>query len=192
VNADEIEKALRDSGELNLDVFKIRADIRSLQKFLDRHAMKEKIHDTDSIGLKENTITIKPRKVTSYWAAMLSDFIRRKLVQEGRSLSFETVMSNADKIEFMRFAKKKGYKIYLYFICTEDPDINIDRINYRVNAKQGHFVLNKKVKERYYRSLELLFEAIEICYRSYLFDNTGEAYRLCAENSKITQDMRAQ
>ena len=183
VNADEIEKTLRQSGRLNLEAFKITSDIRSLKVFLDNHPMKEKIHDPDSFAMVKNTVIIKPENVSSYWAAMLSDYIRKKLVQDGRSLSFETVLSSPDKIEFIRFARKKGYKIYLYYICTEDPDINIDRINYRVSTNRGHFVLNKKVKERYHKSLGHLFEAIELCYRGYLFDNSGEAYWLCAERT---------
>lgn len=186
VNADEIEAELHKNGQLDLQKFNITSDIKSLRKFLNNHPLKENVENVenqDQLKISENIIFIHPNHVSSYWAAMLSDFIRKKLVQDGKSLSFETVMSNPDKLDFIKFAKKKGYKIYLYYLCTEDPDINIDRIHYRVNANLGHYVQDKKVKDRYFRSLEQLLEAISLSYRGYLFDNTGERYRLCAEKT---------
>ena len=35
--------------------------------------------------------------------------------------------------------------------------------------------------ERYSRSLELLHQVLPLCYRAYLFDNSGKEYELIAE-----------
>ena len=61
----------------------------------------------------------------------------------------------------------------MYYVATEDPQINLLRIGHRVN-KGGHRVPNDKVISRYYRSLELLLEAIKYSNRAFIFDNSGE------------------
>lgn len=42
-------------------------------------------------------------------------------------------MSHVSKVEFLREAQIQGFKTYLYFVSTVDPDINIARVNYRVS-----------------------------------------------------------
>ncbi len=39
-----------------------------------------------------------------------------------------------------------------------------------------------KIEQRYYRSLDLMFEAAQVAYQAYFFDNSkdGEAFRLFA------------
>lgn len=46
--------------------------------------------------------------------------------------------------------------------------------------KGGHDVNEAKVRERYDRTLENLFPAIEICDKVYLFDNSGTELTLIA------------
>jgi predicted ABC-type ATPase len=41
-------------------------------------------------------------------------------------------MSGNDKIELLQRAKQKGFRIYLYYICTDDVIINKDRIFNRI------------------------------------------------------------
>ena len=81
-------------------------------------------------------------------------------------------MSHASKMNFIKKTKNKGYKIYLYFICTIDPSINMERVRNRV-LLGGHDVSNEKIEKRFYRSLEQLKEIIPLCYRAYLFDNSS-------------------
>ncbi len=58
--------------------------------------------------------------------------------------------------------------------------INIDRVKLRV-AKSGHNVPEKKIKDRYYKSLDLLYNAVKLTHRAYLFDNSGKYFELVAE-----------
>ncbi|MDT1000487.1 hypothetical protein RNI08_32675, partial [Pseudomonas aeruginosa] len=76
-----------------------------------------------------------------------------------------------------------GYKIYLYFICIDDPEVNVSRVENRVE-KGGHDVSAKKISSRYYNTLKNLITAIEAADKCYLFDNSGQEFRLIA---KITQ-----
>jgi predicted ABC-type ATPase len=106
-------------------------------------------------------------------AQIVADFLRKKLLAERKKFSFETVFSHPSKLEIMRQAAAAGYKVYLYFVSTESPLINEFRVKARV-AKGGHHVPVDKIESRYYRSLDLLFEASQIAYQAYYFDNSKE------------------
>ncbi len=83
-----------------------------------------------------------------------------------------------EKTEKLPSAKKekittdRRYRIYLYFVATESPMINISRIK-EVRVKSGgHDVPEAKIESRYYRSLDLLYDAAELTYQAYFFDNS--------------------
>jgi predicted ABC-type ATPase len=111
------------------------------------------------LEFKDNKLHIPQDALNAYIASVLSDFIRRKLVDAKISFSFETVMSSADKVEFLKQAQESGFRTYLYYIATDDPEINISRVKNRVKAG-GHSVPQDKIISRYYRSLDLLSAAI--------------------------------
>ena len=108
-----------------------------------------------------------------YDAALAADFIRHELLNRSATFTFETVLSHISKIEFLKEAKESGYKNYLYFICTTDPGINIQRIAQRVKLG-GHDVPRDKVIKRYIESLEILSSIIPLCHRVFLFDNSSD------------------
>ena len=74
-------------------------------------------------------------------------------------------------------------KTYLYFICTDNPEINSLRIKNRIE-KGGHNVPRNKIKARYLASLKQLAEAIKLVHRAYLFDNSNNKEKLIAEAYK--------
>jgi predicted ABC-type ATPase len=80
-------------------------------------------------------------------------------------------MSHPSKLKIIDKATSLKYKTYLYFITTQRPSINIERIKSRIK-KGGHNVNRKKIIERFYRSIQLLPEAIKKCDRAFVFDNT--------------------
>jgi predicted ABC-type ATPase len=86
----------------------------------------------------------------------------------------------------MRRAKAAGYKVYLYFVSTETPEINIDRVGIRVKSGE-HNVPRYKIIKRYYRSHKLLYKAVKLSYQSFFFDNskTGEKFKLFAQLKSI-------
>ncbi len=83
----------------------------------------------------------------------------------------------------MHRAKDLGYKVYLYFVSTENPEINIKRVEGRV-AGGEHNVPVDKIVSRYYRTMENLYEAVKVSYRSYIFDNSGKETIKVAEKDK--------
>jgi predicted ABC-type ATPase len=114
-------------------------------------------------------------------AQIIAYFLREKLLLERKKFSFETVFSHSSKLDIMREAKQAGYKVYLYFVSTESPDINKYRVKLRT-IKGGHDVPAGKIESRYYRSLEFLYEAAQLSYQSFFFDNsrTGKQFKLFA------------
>ena len=95
-------------------------------------------------------------------------------------------MSSPDKVAFLHKAQQAGYRTYLYFVATEDPDINVSRVQYRVQMG-GHPVAEDKIRSRYIRSLDLLPEAVAYADRAYIFDNSGAERAWIAEVTQGTE-----
>ncbi len=64
----------------------------------------------------------------------------------------------------MQRAIAAGYKVYLYFVSTESPEINKFRVQAR-KVQKGHDVPVDKIVSRYYRSLDLLYDACQLAYQ---------------------------
>jgi len=58
--------------------------------------------------------------------------------------------------------------------------INVGRVRTRV-LEGGHDVQEDKIRSRYFRSLDNVYEAIRQSDRAYLFDNSGMKYEWIAE-----------
>jgi len=123
------------------------------------------------------------KETHSYEGALISAFLRHHLQESRIDFCFETVMSHPSKIEEIKEAKQKGYKTYLYFICIDDPEVNVSRVENRV-SKGGHNVALEKISSRYYNTLSNLLPMIENVDKCYLFDNSSEEYKLIAKISE--------
>ena len=97
--------------------------------------------------------------------------MREKCLADGRSLIFETVLSAPDKISFIQRARQKGYFIRLFFIGTDNPQINAARIAYRVMTG-GHDVPISKIVSRYYKSIANCNLLVPVVDRLYVYDNS--------------------
>ena len=64
----------------------------------------------------------------SYWASLVVNFFRHFYLEQQQTHSFESVMSSPDKLDFLLKCQKQGFRTYLYFIATESPLINIERV----------------------------------------------------------------
>ena len=109
----------------------------------------------------------------SQLAQKISKGLRETWLNDGISHSYESVMSHPSHLDYIRKANELGYKTYLYYICINDPKINLDRVNERV-ISGGHPVPKDKILSRYKKSLEQLCEMAKLCRRVYFFDNTNE------------------
>jgi predicted ABC-type ATPase len=50
----------------------------------------------------------------------------------GTSYSWETVMSHPSHIEHLAEARAAGYEVVLAYVCIDDPEVNVDRVQERV------------------------------------------------------------
>ena len=91
------------------------------------------------------------------------------------------------KLEFLKQAKEHGFKIYLYYIATKNPAINIERVDNRVE-EGGHFVPKDKIESRYYKTMENLYSAILLSDKAYLFDNSNDEEKRTYSNFAKVQN----
>jgi len=97
--------------------------------------------------------------------------IREECLASKESMLFETVMSATDKIDFILKAKKAGYFIRLFFVCTDSPVINAGRIARRV-MEGGHNVPIDKIISRFYKSIANCCVVAKLIDRLYVYDNS--------------------
>ena len=115
---------------------------------------------------------------------------REKCIANGQSLIFETVLSAPDKLVFVEKAKAAGYFIRLFFIGTDNPQINASRVARRV-MNGGHDVPISKIISRYYKSIANCSLLTSLVDRLYVYDNSPEdafpELMFRASNGKLTK-----
>lgn len=114
---------------------------------------------------------------TDMEAAVTADKLRNKLIDNGESFTFETVLSTERNLLLLERAKENGYFIRCIYVLTANPAININRIKTRV-ANGGHFVPDEKVISRYYKALDLIPRLVEVCDVCHIYDNTDLPVRI--------------
>jgi predicted ABC-type ATPase len=175
INPDEIERSARISGILDPSSYGIFDRPESILPFLTNSSFLREVElaaNAQRLRFEDGKLVFRDVEANAYFASVISDFLRQKLLEQKVSFTFETVMSSSDKVAFLEKARRLGYRTYLYFVATDDPDINISRVRLRVR-QGGHDVPEGKIVSRYYRSLELLLPAIRHTDRAYIFDNSG-------------------
>ena len=174
VNPDDIERDIRNFDFLDLRTFKIHTTATEILDFFHNSTLlanADLLDEVDSLHFSDEKLSFHAVGVNSYFASVAADFIRHKLLETATSFTFETVMSSPDKVAFLQKAQQRGYRTYLYYVATEDPIINILRVQRRVSLG-GHPVPEDKIISRYHRSLNLLVDAIRHTNRAYIFDNS--------------------
>lgn len=179
LNPDELEAAMKKTGALDMAAWGLRITQRNLDAFLRQHPLGG-AKFANRVKTHAGQIFVPSRFAGGYVSAMLCDLMRRRWISKRVSFTFETVMSSPDKIELLQEARRRGYRTYLYYVCTESAAISAGRVSSRVR-QGGHAVPRDKIVSRYARSLLQLRAAIALCNRAYLFDNSGPRLRLIAE-----------
>ncbi len=183
VNPDEIEADIIARSFLDFQHYSIQATAKEVFAFFSNSSLLKKADLDDQIAFlrfNDDKLIFHDVEVNSYFASVAADFIRQKLIETSKSFTFETVMSSPDKIELLHHARERGYRTYLYYVATEDPEINISRVRFRVKMG-GHPVPEDKIASRYSRSLDLLIDAVKLTNRAYIFDNSGHEHVWLAE-----------
>lgn len=155
-------------------------------------AFKSSYGDTVKSYFKNGLISCRDGKLyfsgdslNPYTVSLLVSFRCVKLIESKKSFSIETVFSNKKKLDLIKLAKSCNYKVYLYSIATERPEINKGRIENRV-ADGEHDVPFEKVLNRYPKSLNNIARAIKSVDRAFFWDNSSQDTRFIASYDATT------
>lgn len=179
LNPDEIDRELVEAGRIYLGAWGLQLDDAGLRSYVRSHGLGKRVSGSLPT-LRGNALFARHHYRPGYFASVFADLLRREWMTHGESFTFETVMSHQTRVTMLGAAQRRGYRTYLYYICTDDPVISAARIANRV-SQGGHDVPRPLVEDRYRRSLALLPRAIRLSSRAYLFDNSGTAPRFIAE-----------
>jgi len=174
LNPDEIEADVKRQGYLDMKLFGVETTAEKVlpvftgSDFLIHQQLSVQ---AASLTFAEGRLHFPAGVMNSYFASVATEFLREQLLNCRITFTFETVMSHPGKVELLKKAQQAGYRTYLYYVATDDPEINISRVANRVGLG-GHAVPERKTKERYSKSLGLLLEAIRHTNRAYIFDNS--------------------
>jgi len=116
---------------------------------------------------------VKNKLKRSQLAQKISKDQRESWLKQGIVHSYESVMSHSSHLDYINDANELGFKTYLYYVCIDDPEINLDRVDERIQSG-GHPVPKQKILARYQRSLTQLYDMAILCRRVYFFDNTNQ------------------
>ncbi len=97
--------------------------------------------------------------------------LREEYLIKREGILFETVLSAADKLDYIRRAKEAGYFIRLFFVGTDHPSINASRIARRV-MEGGHDVPISKIVSRFAKSIFNCSMIALLVDRLYVYDNS--------------------
>jgi predicted ABC-type ATPase len=184
LNPDEIEKQLHNTRIFDFSPSGIGTTTKEVTEFFKEAGLIQKLgrqREMEQLSVSDGKLYFSTVTIDSYVSSVLTDFLRRKLLEVHQSFTFETVMSSPDKVRLLEKARNTySYRAYLYYVATEDPAINIARVQNRVRMG-GHDVPEDKIIGRYYRSLDMLLDAIRHTDRAYVFDNSGKSRIWVAE-----------
>lgn len=150
INPDEIESKIRHLGILSIMDFGVTLGTDTDAKVFAFLSQSQFLHDAglatevSKLRVANGQIDFSEVAVNSYFASVVADFLRQELLKQEVSFTLETVMSSPDKVRLLAQAQQCGYRTYLYFIATDDPAINISRVQNRV--KQGGHPVPEDIK----------------------------------------------
>lgn len=182
INADDIAQLLK-IGKFTFQTYNVKCTVAEVLDFAEKSGLLfgdfSRMELSKSIKINGFELELLILSSLDRVAQIIARFLRHLFIAAKRRFSFETVFSHESNLDDMRAAAEAGYKVYLYFVGTESPEINKYRVSLRVK-EGGHHVPPERIEQRYYRSMELLKEATEISYQGYYFDNSrnDEPYRL--------------
>jgi len=178
VNADKIEKELKQNKSFSFNAYRVKVSDAEFKKYiLSSGVFKSKVKDKKFllkffIAGGKLKVKIPSIQINSYHASFVASYLAEKLIESKQSFCFETVMSHESKIEILQLAKKSGYKTYLYFVFTDNIELNVARVKLR-HLQGFHDVDSNVIRSRAPRTFELMPVAFNIADEAYLIDNSG-------------------
>lgn len=184
VNADDIKVQLIKQRSLDFTDYGISLRKDHFITVLKNSTWSERMDNVENtisqLRFDNNRINLtESYEVEDYFVTFLASYLWEELLETSNKFTVETVMSHPSKLEFIKRAKEKGFKVYLYFVSLADPALNKHRVKTRV-LEGGHDVSADKIEQRYYRTMDNLLPALKLADNAYLFDNSNSEASLFA------------
>lgn len=107
----------------------------------------------------------------AYKAAQIAAERRTDLLAQSKSFVTESVFSHPSKLDLIREATRIGYRVMVFHICVEHPDLSVARVVERVK-EGGHPVPEIKIRQRYDRNGPLIRQAALLSDIAHIYDNS--------------------
>jgi len=103
---------------------------------------------------------------------------RARLLKEGQPFVYQDATIDS---QIIREAQDSGFDVKVFYIATEDPNLNMGRVLVRVN-NGGAFASLARIPDDYAQSMKQLSDVKKVVDELMLFDNTahGRGHRLVA------------
>ena len=108
--------------------------------------------------------------------AKAEEIVRERItrhIELAESFMVESNLARQSDYDWLKAMKAKGYSIIVYFLCTSNVEINLNRISRRVK-EGGHDIPENIVRDRYNMSLIYLKTGLLNCDEVFLIDNSAE------------------
>ena len=188
INADKILRDLNKRGNFNFNAYHVKCSETEFKNHILQSGLYEHFQNDNLLNklhLEGGVLKfdLDRKLLNAYNASLIASYLVVKLFETGQSFCFETVMSHESKLELFDIAKAHKYKTYLYFVFTDNPELNIVRVKLRA-AGGLHDVDPEKVRERYERTFRLLPQALKKTDEDYIIDNSSEPTVIIEKHGK--------
>lgn len=95
INPDDIEKSIRECGALDFQTYGVATSAEEVSSFFKRSTLLAKaglLDEAQHLDFGDGVLGLAEVSVNSYYASVVADFMRHKLLESGTSFTFETVM----------------------------------------------------------------------------------------------------
>lgn len=135
--------------------------------------------------MPNDMVRINPDEIAAYSPQPISDLQAGRiaiarisdLFEKKASFNQETTLSGRSSLRNIKRARELGYRVYLYYVGIQNPEIAIARIAHRVSVG-GHNIEPHIVRKRYETSIRNLSQAIAYCEEVHVIDNTSDFHTL--------------
>ena len=102
-----------------------------------------------------------------------------ELLNTAQDFMIESNLARQSDYNWLQAVKQKGYELVLFFLGTDDLNVNLERVEKRVR-EGGHDVPPNIIEQRYRMGISYLRTGLRLFNRAELIDNTGAQPSSCA------------
>jgi len=151
-------------------------------KRANRDALAEVHIDLDSIADGVGNWDSEASRIEAF---TVGEALIQRCLSERQPYGVESTYSGERGVNQVNEAKTHGFRIHGHYLGTYSPQINIDRIEQRVQARTGHRVNPELIPTRWRYSLSNLRKTIELFNELTIYDNSADYDLGCQDPPRL-------